>query len=85
VLVPLVAPLGDTVVLAALLGLNIGSGLTYSGSLANLPWRRGLERAGERVSMRDFHRYSLLVTPAVLVAAVLTLAATSWTGRLPPR
>lgn len=75
--VPLVAPLGDTAVLAALLGLNIGSGLTYSGSLANLLWRRGLAQAGENVSLGDFHRFSLLVTPVVLVASVLTLAATS--------
>lgn len=75
--VPLVAPLGDTAILAALLGLNIGAGLTYSGSLANLLWRRGLERAGEHVSMRAFHGFSLVVTPVVLVAAVLTLAATS--------
>ena len=41
-LVPLVAPLGTTAVLAALLGLNIGSGLTWTGSLANLLWRRTL-------------------------------------------
>ena len=43
-LVPLVAPLGTTAVLAALLGLNIGSGLTWTGSLANLLWRRTLVR-----------------------------------------
>jgi len=75
--VPLVAPLGDFVVLAALLGLNIGSGLTYSGSLANLLWRRGLEARGEHVSMSDFHRFSLLVTPPVLLAAVTVLAWTT--------
>ena len=75
--VPLVAPLGDTVVLAALLGLNIGSGLTYSGSLANLLWRRGLTARDEHVSMLDFHRFSLLVTPPVLLAAVSTLALLS--------
>src|SRR5262249_8155616 len=45
-LVPLVAPLGTTAVLAALLGLNIGSGLTWTGSLANLLWRRTLGRRG---------------------------------------
>ena len=45
-----VAPLGTTAVLAALLGLNIGSGLTWTGSLANLLWRRTLDgvRRGAR-------------------------------------
>lgn len=72
--VPLVAPLGTTAVLAALLGLNIGSGLTYTGSLANLLWRRGLVRQGERPGMVDFHRLSLVATPLTLFAAVTTLA-----------
>ena len=45
-LVPLVAPLGVTAVLAALIGLGVGSGLTYTGSLANLLWRRTLIRHG---------------------------------------
>ena len=76
-MVPLVAPFGDVVVLAALLGLNIGSGLTYSGSLANLLWRRGLSDRGEHVSMRDFHRFSLVVTPPVLLAAVTVLWLTA--------
>jgi arsenical pump membrane protein len=73
-LVPLLAPLGDTAVLAALLGLNIGSGLSYTGSLANLLWRRGMVRLGHRPSMREFHRVSLIVTPISLIAAVATLS-----------
>jgi arsenical pump membrane protein len=72
--VPLLAPLGTTAVLAALLGLNIGSGLTYTGSLANLLWRRGLVQLGERPSLREFHRVSLIATPVTLVAAVTALA-----------
>ena len=76
-LVPLVAPLGTTAVLAALVGLNVGSGLTYPGSLANLLWRRSMLRHGERPSAVDFHRLSLLVTPPAVVACVLTLWA--WT------
>ncbi|WP_395696349.1 SLC13 family permease [Nocardioides sp.] len=74
-LVPLVAPLGDTAVLAALLGLNIGSGLTYTGSLANLLWRRTLVRMGTPPSLAEMHRVSLLVTPISLVAAVTVLSA----------
>ena len=76
-LVPLVAPLGDTAVLAALLGLNIGSGLTYTGSLANLLWRRTLVRLDTRPSLGQLHRVSLVATPLSLLAAVtvLTLVA----------
>ncbi|WP_036508286.1 SLC13 family permease [Nocardioides sp. URHA0020] len=73
-LVPLLAPLGDTAILAALLGLNIGSGLSYTGSLANLLWRRGMVRLGHPPSMGEFHRVSLLVTPVSLLAAVATLS-----------
>jgi arsenical pump membrane protein len=72
-LVPLVAPLGTTAVLAALMGLNIGSGLTWSGSLANLLWRRTLGRHGVAPGHAAFHRVSLLLTPVSLVAAVTTL------------
>ncbi|MGZ4493748.1 MAG: ArsB/NhaD family transporter [Nocardioides sp.] len=74
-LLPLVAPLGTTAVLAALLGLNIGSGLAYPGSLANLLWRRSLARHGDRPSARDFHALSLLVTPPALGIAVVALWA----------
>jgi arsenical pump membrane protein len=72
-LVPLVAPLGTTAVLAALLGLNIGSGLTWTGSLANLLWRRTLVRAGQPVGSAAFHRVSLVITPVSLAAAVAAL------------
>jgi arsenical pump membrane protein len=77
-LVPLVAPLGSTAVLASLVGLNVGSGLTYTGSLANLLWRRTLARHGSPPSARDFHVLSALVTlPAVVVGVVVLWA---WTG-----
>ena len=72
-LVPMVAPLGTTAVLAALLGLNIGSGLTWTGSLANLLWRRTLVRSGQRVSSAAFHRVSLVITPVSLLFGVGTL------------
>ena len=72
-LVPLLEPLGTTAILAALIGLNVGSGLTYTGSLANLLWRRALVRHGVHPSLGDFHRVSLVATPLSLVAAVTTL------------
>ena len=74
-LVPLVAPLGVTAVMAALIGLGVGSGLTYTGSLANLLWRRTLRRRGGHPSARDFHVLGALVTPPALVLAVVVLWA----------
>jgi arsenical pump membrane protein len=73
-LVPMLASLGTPAVLAALLGLNIGSGLTYTGSLANLLWRRTLVRQGRRPRLKELHRVSLLVTPVSLLAAVTVLS-----------
>ncbi|WP_139977983.1 SLC13 family permease [Nocardioides litoris] len=73
-LVPLVAPLGDVAVLAALVGLNVGSGLTLSGSLANLLWRRTLVAQDGRAPLPEFHRVSLALTPVSLVAAVGVLS-----------
>jgi len=55
-------------------GLTIGSGLTWSGSLANLLWAPGADRQGLTPSSRDVHRVSLLLTPVSLVAGVLTLS-----------
>lgn len=76
-LVPLVAPLGTTGVLAALLGLNIGSGLTWTGSLANLLWRRTLTAYDATPGHAAFHRVSLVLTPPALLAAVVALWLTS--------
>jgi arsenical pump membrane protein len=73
-LVPMLAPLGATAVLAALLGLNIGSGLTWTGSLANLLWRRTLVRSGRKVGSAAFHRVSVVITPVSLFLGVGTLA-----------
>ena len=73
-LVPLLVPLGDTAILAALLGLNIGSGLTYTGSLANLLWRRTLVRVDARPSLAGLHRVSLVATPLSLSTAVAVLS-----------
>lgn len=74
---PLLAPLGTPMVLAGLLGLNIGSGLTWIGSLANLLWRRGLTRHDLVPERRTFHTVAWGLTPIALLAAVACLAATS--------
>ncbi|MFI2706555.1 SLC13 family permease, partial [Nocardioides sp. CER28] len=78
-LLPLLAPLGTDAVLAALVGLGVGSGITWTGSLANLLWRRTLVRYGEPGSMLGtvaFHRVSLALTPLAVIAAVTALAVT---------
>ncbi|MBF4163597.1 SLC13 family permease [Nocardioides acrostichi] len=82
-LVPLVAPLGTDAVLAALVGLGAGAGLTYSGSLANLLWRRGLSRGlrpgtepPDVARLTRFHALSLVSTPVVVVVGVITLHVT---------
>jgi arsenical pump membrane protein len=72
-LLPLLAPLGTTVVLAGLLGVTIGAGLTWTGSLANLLWRRTLLAGGLHPSTARFHRVSLLLTPVALAAATAAL------------
>jgi arsenical pump membrane protein len=51
----------------------VGSGLTWTGSLANLLWRRIQVRAGQPPSSRAFHRYSLLVTPPAVAVAVVVV------------
>ncbi|KQY64276.1 MULTISPECIES: SLC13 family permease [unclassified Nocardioides] len=80
-LVPLVAPLGPVAVLAALIGLDVGSGLTYPGSLANLLWRRTLRRHGSSVDTRLFHLHAAVVTPvAVLVGTTVLWAWAAGTG-----
>lgn len=65
------APAG--LVLAVLLGVNIGPNLTYIGSLATLLWRRVLEARGETPSLRTFTLLGLLTVPVTLPAAVLAL------------
>ena len=71
-LVPLLS--GTAPILAALLGLTIGAGLTWTGSLANLLWRRTLARQDITPSSRTFHRVSLVLTPVALVGATAALA-----------
>ncbi|MGH3510097.1 MAG: ArsB/NhaD family transporter, partial [Nocardioidaceae bacterium] len=72
-LVPVLAPLGVTAVLAGLIGLNVGSGLTWTGSLANLLWRRTLTRSGAPPTSRRFHAVSLVLTPPIVLVAVVAL------------
>lgn len=76
----LLSVLGDApapgLVLAVLIGVNIGPNLTYVGSLATLLWRRVLAGTEAAPTVREFTGLGLLTVPMGLVAAVVAL----WAG-----
>ncbi|TRW77899.1 arsenic transporter [Mycolicibacterium sp. 018/SC-01/001] len=63
-------------ILAVLLGVNIGPNLTYVGSLAIMLWRRASAAAGAQPQLRVYTVLGLLTVPAALIAGVLAL----WVG-----
>ena len=75
-LVPVAAAAGHGVVLAMLIGVNVGPNLTYVGSLATLLWRRVLRAEDSDVELGEFLRLGALTVPAALVAATVCL----WLG-----
>ncbi|MEE6177021.1 SLC13 family permease [Mycobacterium sp. 050134] len=75
VLLPLVAHGGPVVILAVLIGVNIGPNLTYAGSLSNLLWRRVLRRHDVDAGVGEYTRLGLCTVPPSLVVAVLALWA----------
>ena len=60
-------------VLAMLLGVNIGPTLTYLGSLANMLWLKLVRVGGQTVTVKEFTAVGLLTVPAALVASVVAL------------
>ena len=60
-------------VLAMLLGVNIGPTLTYLGSLANMLWLKLVRVGGQSVTVKEFTAVGLLTVPAALVASVVAL------------
>ncbi len=75
VLLPLAAAAGPGLVLAVLIGVNIGPNLTYAGSLATLLWRRVLREHDAEPNLGEFTRLGLLTVPAAIVVAVVALWA----------
>jgi arsenical pump membrane protein len=63
-------------VLAVLIGVNIGPNLTYAGSLATLLWRRLLAERDQEVDLGEFTRLGLATVPAGLAIATVAL----WAG-----
>ncbi|WP_168700124.1 SLC13 family permease [Gordonia paraffinivorans] len=74
-LIPLVAH-DPGLVLAMLLGVNIGPNLAYFGSLANLLWREIMHKNTAAPTSREYLRLGALTVPVTLGAAVLAL----WAG-----
>jgi arsenical pump membrane protein len=72
-LLPAAAGGGPGVVLAVLVGVNVGPNLTYVGSLATLLWRRTLRRRGAEPPLGEYLRLGTLTVPAALVAGVVAL------------
>jgi arsenical pump membrane protein len=62
--------------LAMLIGVNVGPNLTYVGSLATLLWRQILHKQDAAPHAGDFLRLGLLTVPAALIAGVAAL----WLG-----
>jgi arsenical pump membrane protein len=75
-MLPLVVPGGAPAVLAVLIGVNVGSNLTYIGSLANLLWRNVLHDNDAEDGAGRFTRLGVCTVPPSLMVAVLAL----WTG-----
>jgi arsenical pump membrane protein len=74
-LTPVIAPLGPGLVLAALIGVNIGPNLTYIGSLATLLWRRILRQEDTEVNLAQFSLLGALTVPAGILISTLLLFA----------
>lgn len=74
-LIPLVAH-DPGLVLAMLLGVNIGPNLAYFGSLANLLWREIMRKNAAAPTSREYLRLGALTVPVTLGAAVIAL----WAG-----
>lgn len=76
------APVHTGLVLAVLIGVNIGPNLTYVGSLATLLWRQVLRERGDVPSTAEFLRLGSLTVPLGLAAATAALwsalLATGW-------
>jgi arsenical pump membrane protein len=75
VLLPAVAH-APGLVLAVLIGVNVGPNLTYVGSLATLLWRQILHARDAAPSTGEFLRLGVLTVPAGLLAGVAAL----WAG-----
>ena len=71
-IVPVVAH-APGLVMATLIGVNIGPNLTYVGSLATLLWRRILHVRDHPPDAAQFLRLGALTVPACLITGTIAL------------
>jgi arsenical pump membrane protein len=70
-LIPLVTG-SPALVLAVLIGVNVGPNATYGGSLATLLWRRLLP-ADAKPKAAEFHRLGILTVPVIIGLTTVAL------------
>jgi arsenical pump membrane protein len=75
ILIPAVSS-SPGLLMAVLIGVNVGPNLTYVGSLATLLWRQILHQHDAAPTTRDFLRLGALTVPAGLISGVVAL----WLG-----
>lgn len=76
VLLPALAHRPSALLLAMLLGVNIGPNLTYTGSLATLLWRKVVRAEGVEPPTRTFLGTAWVATPLALAGSTVAL----WAG-----
>ena len=72
-LLPAAAAAGPAVVLAVLIGVNVGPNLTPTGSLATLLWRRVLQAREAEPSLGEFLRLGAITVPPALILGTVAL------------
>jgi arsenical pump membrane protein len=74
---PVTGAIRHGVVYSTILGCDLGPNLTHLGSLATFLWLLFLRRKGLDISTWDYFRIGAMVTPIILVGAILGLWLTS--------